>query len=185
MYKRSPFQYFNELAVIVGNDIAEGFASTTPLDAEEGHPMNDAFNLLDEDDTNCGTPIDSQPDIDEELFHSNQSSASARGTPPPSSSRRGKRKKTSLSSSLDVICETMKELKDGLGKPQIVKVDKSEDDNILSAAYTALKAVPELSRAIFVKVHDTFMLQRERAKGFLMMDDAERVEWIAMTFGTI
>ena len=79
----------------------------------------------------------------------------------------------------------MRELKDGLGKPQIVKVDKSEDDNILSAAYTSLKAVPELSRTIFVKVHDTFVLQHERAKGFLMMDEAERVEWIAMTFGTI
>ena len=71
MYKRLPFQYFNELAIIVGNDIAEGFTSTMPLDAKEGHPMNDAFNMLDEDDTNCGTPLDSQPDIDEELYHSN------------------------------------------------------------------------------------------------------------------
>ena len=59
MYKRSPFQYFNELAVIVGNDIAKGFAATMPLDAEEGNPMNDAFHPLDEDDTWCGTPLDS------------------------------------------------------------------------------------------------------------------------------
>ena len=64
-------------------------------------------------------------------------------------------------------------------------MDKSEDDNILSAAYTTLKVVPELSRAVFVKAHDTFVLQFERAKGFLMMDEVERVEWIAMTFGTI
>ena len=81
-----------------------------------------------------------------------------------------------MSTSLDVICETMKELKDGLGKPQIVKVDKSEEDNILSATYTALKVVPELSRAVFVKAHDTSVLQRERAKGFLLMDEAERVD---------
>jgi hypothetical protein len=133
MYKRSPFQYFNELVVIFGNDIAEGFAATMPLDAEEGHPMNDAFHVLDEDDTNCGTPLDSQPDFDEEVYHSNYLSASGRGTPPPSSSRRGKRKKTSMSASLDVICKIMKELKDGLGKPQIVKVDKSKEDNVLSA----------------------------------------------------
>ena len=66
MYKRSPFQYFNELVVIVGNDIAKGFAVTTPLDAKEGHPMNDTFHVLNEDDTNFGTPLDSQPDIDEE-----------------------------------------------------------------------------------------------------------------------
>lgn len=182
MYKRSPFQYFNDLAVIFGNDIAEGFIATTPLDAEEGHPMNDAFNVLDEDDTNCGTSLDSQPNFDEELYHSNQLSASARGNPPTLSSRRGKRKKTSLSTSLDVICETMKQLKDGLGKPQIVKVDKSEEDNVLSAAYTSLKVVPELSQAVFVKAHDTFVLQCERAKGFLMMDDVERVDWIAMTY---
>ena len=145
MYKRSPFQNFNELVVIVGNDIAEGFASTTPLDAEEGHPMNDAFNVLDEDDTNYGTPLDSQPDIDEELYHSNQSSASARGTPPPSSSSRGKRKRTYFSTSLDVICKTMKEAKDGFDKPHIVKMDKSKDDNILSATYTALKVVLQVS----------------------------------------
>ena len=79
----------------------------------------------------------------------------------------------------------MKELKDGLGKPQIVKVDKSEDDNILSVAYSALKEVPKLSQSIFMKVHDTFVRQHERAKGFFMMDEVERVEWIAMTFGTI
>ena len=71
MYKRSPFQYFNEFVVIVGNDIAKGFAATIPLDVEEGNPMNDAFNVLDEDDTNCGTPLESQLDIDEELYHSN------------------------------------------------------------------------------------------------------------------
>ena len=64
MYKRSPFQYFNELAVIVGNDIAEGFSVTMPLHAKEGHPMNDTLHVLNEDDTNCGTPLDSHPDFD-------------------------------------------------------------------------------------------------------------------------
>ena len=83
MYKSSPFQYFNELAIIVGNDIVEGFAAITPLDVEEGHPMNDEFHVLDKDDTNYSTPLDSQPDFDEELYHSNQSIASGRGTPSP------------------------------------------------------------------------------------------------------
>lgn len=146
MYKRSPFQYFNELAVIVDNDIAEGYTTTTPLDAKEGHLMNDAFHPFDEDDTGCDTPLDSQLDLDEDFYHSNQSSASGRDTtPPPPSSRRGKRKKTTLAASLDMICETMKELKDGLNKPQIVKMDKSEEDNVLSVMYTALKVVLELS----------------------------------------
>lgn len=71
MYKRSPFQYFNEFVVIVRNDIAEGYTTTMPLDAKEGHPMNDAFHPLDEDNTDCGTPLDSQLDLDEELYHSN------------------------------------------------------------------------------------------------------------------
>ena len=64
MYKRPPFQYFTELAIIVGNDITEGFAVTMLLDAKEGHPMNDTFHVLNEDNTNCGTPLDSQPDFD-------------------------------------------------------------------------------------------------------------------------
>ena len=71
MYMRSPFKYFNELAVIVGNDIAEGYIATTPLEAKEGHPINDAFHQLDEDDNICDTPLDSQPNLDEDFYHSN------------------------------------------------------------------------------------------------------------------
>ena len=71
MYKRSTFQYFNELAIIVHNEIDEGFIATMPLDAEEGHPMSDAFYVLDKDDTNYGTPLKNQPNFDEELYHSN------------------------------------------------------------------------------------------------------------------
>ena len=67
MYKRSPFQYFKDLVVIFSNEIAQGFIATMPLDVEEGHPMNNAFHVLDEGDPNCGTSLDSQPNFDEEL----------------------------------------------------------------------------------------------------------------------
>ena len=79
----------------------------------------------------------------------------------------------------------MKELKDGLDKSQIVKMDKFEEDNILSATYATLKDILELSRGVFLKVYDTFMLQCERDKVFLMVDEVERVDWITMTFGMI
>ena len=79
----------------------------------------------------------------------------------------------------------MKELTDGLGKPQILKVDEFEEDNVLSTTYSSLKFVPKLTQEFFLQEHDTIMLQCERDKVFLMVDEVERVDWITMTFGTI
>ena len=40
VFKRQSFQHYNDLAIIVGNDITDGFTSTTAQDMEEGHNMD-------------------------------------------------------------------------------------------------------------------------------------------------
>jgi hypothetical protein len=185
VYKRQPFQYFNDLGAIVGNDIAEGNAATTALETEEGNPMEEPFNVNDEDDISFSIHLDSAADLDEDPYPSNQSTAtpSARGTPTPSVTRVGKRRKASMAASLDAMCETMKKIKEGMSNVHLHKIDQSDHDNALTGAYTALKSIPELSRGVFLRVYDTFVVERERAKGFLLMTEDERVDWIAATYG--
>ena len=52
MYKRQPFQYYNELAFIVGNDKAEGNATAMTQEIGEGNIMDEAIDLDDVGDFN-------------------------------------------------------------------------------------------------------------------------------------
>ena len=65
VFKRQSFQYYNDLALIVGNDIAEGVIAGTAQEAEEGHNMDETIDLNDDYDE-IHTPIGVAADLDTE-----------------------------------------------------------------------------------------------------------------------
>lgn len=138
-----------------------------------------------DEDVPMSTPLDTTPDLDDELYHSNQSSASGHSNPSTSSPRRGKRKKATMTGSLDVLCETMKIIEEDFRAPLLIKVDNSESDSVLDSVYEALKGILDLSQPTMLKAYDTFMAKKERAKGFLKMNEDERVQYIAMKFADL
>ena len=59
-------------------------------------------------------------------------------------------------SSLDVICESIQDIWEGMRGSQIVKVDKGETKQDISATFVALKAIPRLSQQTMIVAYDTF-----------------------------
>ena len=121
MYKRHPFQYYNELAFIVGNDMVEVTTTTTTQETKEGHIMDKALDLDDDGDFDILVDLDGH--LDEEFVQFNQSSAIVKHIISPSSSRNRKRKKVRMVGSMDTICEAMNKIHEGMLKPYIIKVD--------------------------------------------------------------
>lgn len=76
MYKRHPFLYFNDLAIIVGNDMANGTQPTTTIETKDCKLFDEAIDL--DDDRDFNMPMDGSPTVDEEFIHENISSASIR-----------------------------------------------------------------------------------------------------------
>ena len=128
--------------------MADGSIARTAQETQEGHLIDDLIGL--EDVGVFDTPMDDPPQFDEEFLHPNDSSASVGGqnpsTPSSSSSRRKKKRKTSMASSLDVICESRQEIRTGMREAHLVKVDKAETKQDILAAFVALKAIPRLSQ---------------------------------------
>ena len=128
--------------------MADGSVAGTTQETQEGHLIDDSIGL--EDVGVFDTPMDDPPQFDEEFLQPNDSSASVGGqnpsTPSSSSSRRQKKRKTSMASSLDVICKSIQEIHTGMREAHLVKVDKAETKQDILAAFEALKAIPGLSR---------------------------------------
>lgn len=76
MYKRQPFLYFSDLAVIIWNGMADGTEAAIAIDTEDGHLFDEAVDLGDDRDFN--TPMVDTHDVDEEFVNENISSTSAR-----------------------------------------------------------------------------------------------------------
>ena len=110
MYRRQPFTYFNDLVVIVGNDIAEGNEAATPQDTEDGNLFDEAATDLD-DDEGFNTPVNIATDLDEGFLQSNQSTASTSNNHSTSTSRGPKWRKASMATSLDVISGSIQRIK--------------------------------------------------------------------------
>ena len=94
VYKRQPFQYFNELACIVGNDIAEGTTAAIAHKNEEGNLFLDEVADLDDDgDFNIAmdnTKMDNATYLDNDMNISNQSSATGKQFVSPTTSKKAK-----------------------------------------------------------------------------------------------
>lgn len=174
MFKRTSFPYYNDLAIIVGNDIADGTGTTTAGETEEGH-YNRPAQLDDDDDDatvdvdgpDCGTSFETQPDLDDET-------ATPRSCPSTGSSqRRVRKRKASLASSLDMICETMQTLTEGLKVPQVVTVDHSQEQAVLGRAWKTLKAMPQVSSSDAITVYETLMNKPAILNGFVSMETDE------------
>ena len=108
MYRKQPFTYFNDLAVIMGNDMVEGNVTAMVQDAKDGNLFDEVVDLGDDEEINM--PLNVANDLDEYYLQSNQSTKSTRNNPSPSTSRRPKRWKASMASSLDVISENIHEI---------------------------------------------------------------------------
>lgn len=151
VYKRQPFQYYNDLAIIVGNDIAEGAAATTAQETKEGLNMDGPAYMDCDEDVPISTPLNTTTDLDDELYHSNQSTTSARPNPSTSSPRREKRKKATMNGSMDVLCETMKRIEEDFCVPFVLKVDSSESNSVFVNVYEALKSILDLTQQTMLK----------------------------------
>ena len=65
VFKRQSFQYFNDLALIVGNDVAEGGNTATTQETEE--EINVDYTVdLDDYYEDVHTPVRATTDLDEE-----------------------------------------------------------------------------------------------------------------------
>jgi fatty acid/phospholipid biosynthesis enzyme len=103
--RRQSFTYFNDLAVIAGNDMVEGNVVAMTQYAEYGNLFVEAIDLGDDEEIN--TPLNVADDLDEDYLQSNQSTTSIRNNPSTPMTRRPKRRKTSMTSSLDVVSERL------------------------------------------------------------------------------
>lgn len=173
VYKRQPFTHFNDLAIIFGNDIADGNGAATGPEAQYGHIFEEAVDL--DDDGGFDTQMDDTPQSEEEIRHSNNSTTSVRQNPSPPSARKSKRKKPSMASSLEIICETIQNIDRGMSKRE-VKHD-------ISSAFAALKAMPGVSRGTLIVAYDFFSSEPTKAWAFLEMTTEEREEYIRYKFG--
>ena len=66
MYRRQPFTYFNDLAIIVGNDMAEGSSTGTAQDIEDGNILDEVVDL--DDDDGFDMPVNVATDLDEDFI---------------------------------------------------------------------------------------------------------------------
>ena len=143
MYRRHPFTYFNDLVVIVGNDMVEGNVAAAAQDAEDGNLFDEAIDLGDDEEIN--TPLNVANDLDEYYLQSNQSTKSTRNNPSPSTSRRPKRWKASMASFLDVISENIHEIREEINKSHTIKFDKEDTKKDVANLFAALKVIPGIS----------------------------------------
>ena len=185
VFKRQSFQYYNDLALIVGNDIAEGVIAGTAQEAEEGHNMDETIDLNDDYDE-IHTPIGAASDLDAEdtsIPTSNQFSATTgKHTRSTSSLRRPKRMKASMANSMDGMSHSIDKLNETLLKSQVIELSEERKTKDLERVYAALKATGELSMGTLITAFDTFVVDSDRAKGFLIMNDDERAEYVRMKF---
>lgn len=185
VFKRQSFQYYNDLATIVGNDMADGTTSTTTQDIEEGHHMDESIGL-DDYSEEIRTPNRVAADLDNEDMNipvSNQcSAASGRHVREASSSKRPKRKKASMASSMDGMSHSIDKLNETLLKPQFIELAEERKLKDLQDVYAALKATNELSISNLIAAFDTFVADPDKAKGFLIMNEEERVEYVRIKF---
>ena len=185
VFKRQSFQYYNDLALVVGNDMADGVTSTTSQDTEEGHNM-DVNVDIDDDYEDIHTPIRAAVDLDDEdmsIPTSNQCSVATRKHGRSASSiKRQKRKKASMDGSMDRMPQSIDKLNNTLLKPQIIKMGEECKLNYLQEVYTTLKATSELNISNLIGAFDTFVYDPDRAKGFLIMNEEERAEYVRIKF---
>ena len=184
VFKRQSFQYYNDLALIVGNDIAEGVIAGTAQEVE-GHNMDETIDLNDDYDE-IHTPVGAVADLDAEdtsIPTSNQfSTTTGKHTRSTSSLRRPKRMKASMANSMDRMSHLIDKLNETLLKSQVIELSEEHKTKDLERVYAALKAIGELSMGTLITAFDTFVVDSDRAKGFLIMNDDERAEYVRMKF---
>lgn len=78
-----------------------------------------------------------------------------------------------MASSLDMICETMQTLTEGLKVPQVVTVDHSQEQAMLGRAWKTLKAMPQVSSSDAITVYETLMNKPAILNGFVSMETDE------------
>lgn len=184
VFKRQSFQYYNDLALIVGNDIAEGAIAGTAQEVE-GYNMDETIDLNDDYDK-IHTPIGAIADMDVEdtsIPMSNQfSTTTGKHTRSTSSLRRPKRMKASIANSMDRMSHSIDKLNETLLKSQVIELSEERKAKDLEKVYVALNATGELSMGTLITTFDTFVVDFDRAKGFLIMNDDEREEYVRMKF---
>ena len=177
--------YFNELAIIFGNDIAEGNAVERAIETEEeGQLFEEAIDL--DDDADFNTLMDegfNTNEFEEENLQSNNSTTSARPNPSTPTRRRQKRKKPSMANCLDVICESIQNIDRGMTKGHSINVDKREEKHDMSSAYAALKAMPKITQETMIVAYDFFTSKATKAQAFIGMTEQEREVYIRYKFG--
>lgn len=87
-----------------------------------------------------------------------------------------------MAGSMDVICEAINKLHEGLKSTQHIAMDEGHIDSVNDKVYDALKAIPNLNEDTMLQEFDSFLLESARAKGFLRMTEAERVNYIRLRF---
>ena len=165
MYKRQPFLYFSDLAIIIGNDMVDGTEAATATKTEDGHLFDEVVDL--DDDRDFNTPMHDTLVVDEEFVHENISSTFARQSHSTPMLRRPKKRNASMASSLDVICESIQDICTGMKEAHTIKVDKGETKQDIMATFAALKAIPRVSQETLVVAYDTFTSEPTKAWGFL------------------
>ena len=93
------------------------------------------------------------------------------------------KRKASMTTSLDVICESIQDIRTSMWEAHLVKVDKAETKKDTAAAFGALKAVPRLSRQPLNVAYDTFTSEPTNTWGFLEMSAEEKEEYVRYKFG--
>ena len=161
--------------------MAEGSVAGTPQDVEDGNLYDDDVDLDDDNDLNM--PMNDAADLDEDFLQSNQSTASARSIPSTPKTRRPKRRKASMAASLDVISESIYEIREGIKQSHTIRFDKEDTKKEVVDLFFSLKAIPRISQQTMTIASDNFMQEPTRAIWFLEMDDAAREDYIRYKFG--
>lgn len=94
-----------------------------------------------------------------------------------------KKRKASMASSLDVIYESIQDIRTGMKEAHTVKVDKGETKQDIMATFAALKAIPRVSQETLVVAYDTFTSEPTKAWGFLQMSVEDREYYVRYKFG--
>ena len=167
--------------------MAEGATAATAQETEEGHTMDETVDL-DDDYEDMHTPIRASVDLDDEdmdIPMSNQCSvASGKHTRSATSSRKPKpkRKKASMASSMDGMSHSIDKLNETLLKPQVIELGEEHKLKDLQDVYDALKVTGELGLTTLIRAFDTFVADPDKAKGFLIMNQEERAEYVRIKF---
>ena len=88
-----------------------------------------------------------------------------------------------MASSMDNMSHSIDKLNETLLQPQVIELTEERNNKkALEDVYAALKATGELSTSALIAPFDTFVVDSKKAKGFLIMNEEERAEYVRIKF---